>query len=173
MHELWLHITDLSLSAAEAHFILTPASPLLAVLPSAVLQWRGATYPCISHSRAGREAQSLWLLSPVSLILGPEVSSSVSSEPRLKFAAFLASHKVTEKKCVSLLLCRRESNFWLHWRRLCFLTKSQQSKCCFESFSKYICSIEWTWSSVKQIYWKLFGNRHTNSFTKLVSEIEK
>lgn len=82
-------------------------------------------------------------------------------------------HTKSQRKSVSLLLCRRESNFWLHWRRLCFLTMSQQSQCCFESFSKYICSIEWTWSSVKQIYWKLFGNRHTNSFTKLVSEIEK
>lgn len=37
---------------------------------------------------------------------------------------------------------------------------------CFESFSKYICSIEWTWSSVKQIHWKLFVNRHTNTVSQ-------
>lgn len=64
-------------------------------------------FPCISYSRASREAQSPWLLSPVLLILGPEVSSSVSSEPRLKFAALLTSHKATEKVCITAVVSRK------------------------------------------------------------------
>lgn len=82
--------------------------------------------------------------------------------PRSRGWSSLRSLRHTESQRKSVChCCRRESNFWLQWRRLRLLTKSQQSKCFFESFS-----IEWTWSSVKQIHWKLFVNRHTNTVSQ-------